>query len=103
MTNRMAALEQILSQNPEDRLARFGLAMEYARMGELEKAVQQYRELVEHHPGYAYAYYHGGQALEQLGRAEEARDFYRRGIEAASQQGDAHAKSELEAALDLLG
>jgi hypothetical protein len=35
-----------------------------------------------------------------LGRADEARDFYRRGAAATR---DPHARAELEAALDILG
>ena len=48
------------------------------------------------------AYYHGGQALEKLGKLDEARELYRRGIDISTQIGDLHTRSELEAVLDLL-
>jgi predicted RNA polymerase sigma factor len=51
-------------------------------------------------PGYSAAYFHGGQALEKLGRLEEARDLYRRGV---THTGDPHARAEIQAALDILG
>ena len=51
-------------------------------------------------PNYSAAYFHGGQTLEKLGKLDEARDFYRRGIAVTR---DTHARSELEAALDILG
>ncbi len=103
MTNRRQMLEQILVQNPQDSFARYGLAMEYARLGEFEKAVEQYRALIEAKPDYAAAYFHGGQALERLGRLDEAREFYRRGIEVTGRSGDRHAQEEMQTALDLLG
>ncbi len=96
-------LEQILTHNPADRLARYGLAMEYARQGRDEQAVEQYRALLEADPDYSAAYFHGGQALERLGRIEEAKELYRRGIEVTGRKGEQHARTELETALDLLG
>lgn len=100
---RLEALEQILKQNPADTLARYGLAMEYGRQGRFEQAVEQYRALMAAQPDYSAAYYHGGQALERLGRIEEAKEWYRRGIEVTGRKGEQHAKNELELALELLG
>lgn len=103
MTDRLEALRNILAQDPDNRLARYGLAMEYVKAGRLEQALDEYRALLSSHPDYAYAYFHAGQALERLGRVEDARQMYRRGVEAAIRGDDAHARSELQAALDLLG
>ena len=74
--------------------------MEYVNSGALEDAVDEFRQILDADPAYAAAYFHGGQTLEKLGRVNEARDFYRRG---AAATGDAHARAELEAALDILG
>ena len=49
------------------------------------------------------AYFHYGQTLERLFRADQARQVYERGIEVAGRLGQAHARAELETALDLLG
>lgn len=103
MTNRLETLKSMLAQDPNNRFARYGLAMEYTQAGQLEEAVAEYRALLSADPNYSYAYFHGGQALERLGRVEEAREMYRRGIEAAARSGDQHARSELQGALDLLG
>lgn len=92
----------MLEQNPRDSFARYGLAMEYANSGQLEHAVAQFRELLETNPDYAAAYFHGGQALEKLGRVEEARQTYEKGIEVTSRTGDQHTRGELQGALDLL-
>jgi tetratricopeptide (TPR) repeat protein len=97
---RIEILQQLLAQNPSSAFVRYGLAMEYVKAGELARAVTEFEALLAADPGYSAAYFHGGQALEKLGRLDEARDAYRRGIAATR---DPHARSELEAALDILG
>ena len=54
-------------------------------------------------PDYSAAYFQGGQTLERLGQTAEAREFYLQGIEAATRKGDFHTRSEIQAALDLIG
>jgi Tfp pilus assembly protein PilF len=103
MANRLEILKNLVAQNPNDSFSRYGLAMEYRNSGDLAQAVEQYRELLARNPDYAAAYFHGGQALEKLGRAEHAREMYRQGIEVTTRTGDLHARSELQAALEQLG
>lgn len=102
-TNRLEVLKSMVAQRPDDSFSRYGLAMEYFNSGNLEQAVDEYRELLRINPNYAAAYYHGGQALEKLGRLDQARQLYQEGIEATTRTGDLHTCSELKAALDLLG
>ena len=99
----MEILKTMLAQNPADAFARYGLAMELVKSGQLEDAVAEFTSLLEHNPNYAAAYFHGAQTLEKLGRVDEARGLYRRGIEVTSAIGDDHTCSELQAALDMLG
>ena len=101
-TNRSEILKQMLEQDPANTFARYGLAMEYAKSGSLDAAVEEYRRLLQQDPNYAAGYYHGGQALEKLGRVDEARSLYEEGIAATTRTGDAHTRSEIEAALSLL-
>ncbi len=103
MSTRLEALKSMVAQNPNDSFSRYGLAMEYAKSGDLEQAIQEYRAILSANPDYSAAYYHGGQALEKLGRLEEAREIYRAGVEATTRLGDLHARSEIQAALDMLG
>jgi tetratricopeptide (TPR) repeat protein len=100
--NRLELLRNLVAQNPGDSFARYGLAMAYAGAGEHAQAVDEYRKLIEINPKYVAAYYHGGQALEKLGKIEDAREIYRRGIQISTQIGDDHTRGELEAVLDLL-
>ncbi len=92
----------MVAQNPADTFARYGLAMEFAKSGELLTAVAEFRALLEHNPSYGAAYFHGGQVLEKLGDVEQARSFYEKGVEVTARTGDGHTRSELQAALDML-
>lgn len=98
--SRIEILQQMLEQNPSATFARYGLAMEYVKSGDLEQAVAVFEAVTQSDPNYSAAYFHGGQTLEKLGKLEEARDFYRRGVAVTR---DPHALSELQAALDILG
>ena len=100
---RLDALKAMVAQNPSDSFLRYGLAMEYRNAGDLDSAVREFRAITESNPDYSPAYFHGGQTLEKLGRVEEARSMYERGVEATRRKGDAHALAEMQGALDLLG
>jgi Flp pilus assembly protein TadD len=102
-SNRLETLKSMVAQNPDDGFLRYALAAEYRNAGDLEAAVREFRSLIAANPDYAAAYYHGGQALERSGRPEEARELYRKGLEVTTRKGDLHARSEIQAALDLLG
>jgi tetratricopeptide (TPR) repeat protein len=93
-------LQQLLTQDPKNTFMRYGLAMEFVNTGELERAVAEFETVRQTDPSYGAAYYHGGQTLEKLGRLDDARKCYREGVAATR---DAHARGELQAALDILG
>lgn len=101
-SERLRALEALLAQDPGNDFARYGLAMEWAKAGQWERAAAEFRILLERNPDYAAAYYQAGQVLERLGRIEEARQVYRKGIEVHTRQGNRHAREEIQAALDRL-
>ena len=98
----MEVLKAMVAQNPADAFARYGLAMELVKTGQLESGVAEFRALLEHNPNYAAAYFHGGQALEKMGDVKQARRLYEKGIEVTGRTGDQHTRSELQAALDML-
>jgi tetratricopeptide (TPR) repeat protein len=100
VSSRIELLQQILSSDPSSKLARYALAMERINRGEWAQAMEEFAAVLVADPSYGAAYYHGGQTLEKMGQLDQAREFYRRGIAAS---GDAHTRSELEAALSILG
>jgi tetratricopeptide (TPR) repeat protein len=102
MATRLEMLKDMVANSPADAFLRYGLATEYANAGELEQAVKEFEELLAANPNYAAGYYHGGRTLEKLGRVDEAKAIYEKGIEVTTRTGDAHTRSELQAALDIL-
>jgi len=48
--DRLAMLNEILSQSPNDAFARYGLAMEYSKTGEVERALEEFGKLLSTHP-----------------------------------------------------
>jgi tetratricopeptide (TPR) repeat protein len=103
MADRLEALKNLLALNPNDVFARYGLAMTYASQGQFEQAFQEFETLLALDPDYSVAYFQAGQALEKLGRLEEARQMYQRGIQVTTRLGQSHARDQLQDALDLLG
>lgn len=100
--DRLNQLLQFLEQNPGDAFARYGLAMEYARIGKTDTALEQYRKLLELHPDYANGYFMAAQTLERAGRTPEAKTMLENGIAAAKRSGNQHAMREMSAMLDEL-
>lgn len=74
--------------------------MEYVKTSEWDLAMAEFSAVIAVDPAYGAAYFHGGQTLEKAGRMEHAREFYRRGI---ANTKDAHARGEMQGALNLLG
>ena len=98
--DKIAALSEILKQNPEDPFARYGLAMAYAAEGKNDQALTEYATILKNTPEYVPAYQMSAQLLLKTGRADEAQRRLADGIRAAGQTGNAHATSEMQAMLD---
>jgi tetratricopeptide (TPR) repeat protein len=97
--DRIALLTDILAQNPNDAFARYGLAMEYAKTGEVERAMAEFAKLLAVNPDYTAGYFMAAQTLVRVERLEEARKMLASGIAAAQRTHNSHAQSEMEAML----
>ena len=100
--DRLQKLTGMHAADPSDPFCAYGIAQEHARAGRCAEAVAWYDRTIALDASYCYAYFHKARALEELGRAEEARQALRDGIAAARAAGDAHALSELGGYLDQL-
>ena len=98
--DKIAALTEILTQNPGDSFARYGLAMAYAAEGRNEDALHEYVTATEHNPDYVPAYQMSAQLLLKLGRSNEAKARLGEGLAACERTGNTHAASEMGAMLD---
>ncbi len=97
---RIESLKQTLEGNPDNAFARYALALELANSPRSEEAWAHFEYLLAHNPDYAATYFQAGMYLARLGRRASARQIFEKGIEVTGRQGDQHAQSELQAALD---
>ena len=101
--DRLAMLNEILTHNPNDPFARYGLAMEYSKNGDADRALDEFKKLLAANPEYTAGYFMAAQTLARASRNDEAKKMLRDGIAAAQRTRNAHAQSEMEAMLDELG
>jgi tetratricopeptide (TPR) repeat protein len=93
---RIASLKKLLERNPNDARALFGLANEFekeARWNDVVEYLGRYLNVAEDEGN---AWGRLAHALREVGRAAEARDSYRRGIEVARAHGHPSMAAEFE-------
>ena len=100
--DKIAALKDILTRNPDDAFARYGLAMAHAAEGEVEAALSEFSQLLNRHPDYTAGYFMAAQTLVKAGRNEDAKVRLREGIASANRTANDHALSEMQQLLDEL-
>jgi len=101
--DRIATLNEVLSQDPNNAFARYGLAMEFANSGQTEQALAEFSKLLSANPDYAAGYFMAAQTLVKVDRIDEAKTMLQNGITAAQRKGDSHAASEMQGMLDEIG
>ena len=100
--DRLAMLNEILSQNPNDAFARYGLAMEHSKAGEVERSLEEFAKLLSTHPDYTAGYFMAAQTLVSANRVDEAKKMLVEGISSARRTGNTHAQSEMTTMLEEL-
>jgi predicted Zn-dependent protease len=100
--DRIAMLSEIVTANPEDAFARYGLAMEHSKAGQIEQALQEFKTLIEKNPDYTPGYFMAAQTLAKADRVDEAKRWLVDGISSAVRTGNTHAQSEMTAMLEEL-
>ena len=103
MPSRREKIEAMLADNPADTFLRYSLALEREKEGDHERSLAGLAELTRDQPPYVPAFFMAAQQLVKLSRIDEARSMLRDGIEAARQQGNAHAAGEMAELLTQLG
>jgi tetratricopeptide (TPR) repeat protein len=97
--DRLATIRAYVDSRPDEPFPRYGLAMEYAKLGFLAEAEAEFQTLRSQHPDYVATYYQLGMVLTRLERVPEARSAWEEGIRQSLAKGDTHTAGELEAAL----
>jgi Flp pilus assembly protein TadD len=98
--DRIAALQQMIERSPDDARLHFGLALELEKLERWDDAVTQLRRYLELSDDEGNAWGRLGHALRQLGRDDEARAAYARGIETARAHGHPSMAAEFEEVLE---
>jgi E3 SUMO-protein ligase RanBP2 len=100
VNSRIETLTRMLETRPDDTRARFGLALEYERLGRWDDVISHLREYLGAAQDEGNAYGRLARALRQVGRDEEAREAYQLGIAAAEKHGHPTMAMELEEELN---
>ena len=103
--DRIAHFEEHLSRRPDDRFARYSLALELKKAGRHDDAVSAFAELLRRHPQSGAGHYQLGLLWQERGDDERARAAWEVGLEALASANDPEAKRsirEIEGALAAL-
>ena len=100
--DKIAGLKEILALDPKNSFARYGIAMELAKSGDIAAALAEFDTLLSIDPDYTAAYFMAAQTLATAGRTAEAVERLKTGIGCAARGGNRHAQSEMQAMLDEL-
>jgi predicted Zn-dependent protease len=95
-------LKALVAKNPNNPLGRYGLANEYLKLGMYEEAISEIEAYLRLKDDEGAVYRMLGEALLKLGRKEEAKEAYRKGIEAAERHGHPGMAEEFEEILGLI-
>jgi predicted Zn-dependent protease len=101
--DRIAMLKEVLAGDPTNVLARYGLAMEQSKSGATDAALAEFNALIAANPAYVAAYQQAAQTLVNAERFDEAKEMLQKGMAAAEQAKNPHARSEMEMMLEEIG
>jgi predicted Zn-dependent protease len=87
MTNRIELFKQMLASDPRNTSVLFGLAKEYEKAGRDEELIETLNSYLENVDDEGNAFGMLAGAYERLGKRDQAREAYERGIETAQRHG----------------
>ena len=99
---RIEVFRQMLAADPQNTTVRFGLANELFKLEQWADAAEELQTYLNQSNDQGNAYGKLAQALDRLGRADEARAAYQQGIAVANQHGHPGMAQEFQLALDEL-
>jgi predicted Zn-dependent protease len=99
---RIPTLRAWLADRPDDRFARYSLALELKKAGRVDEAMTELRDLLARHPASGAGHYQLGLWLLEADRPDEARAAWEAGLAALFGVEDPEARRsirEIDAAL----
>src|SRR4029077_20336531 len=86
---RIEPLKKVLTMDPNDEVAWFGLGKAYMEDENFEEAAKDLQPCVTVKPTYSAAYYAWAPSLHKLGHHDECRSVCAAGIDLSTKNGDA--------------
>lgn len=99
---RIEVFRKMLASDTRNTAVRFGLANELLKLERWDEAVVELQTYLQQANDQGNAYGKLAQALERLGRTDDARTAYQQGIAAANSHGHPGMAQEFQLALDEL-
>lgn len=91
---RIASLQQMLQETPNDPFLLYALALEHRNTNQ-QQSLLLFRQLLQLHAQYLPTYYHAAALHAEMGLLHEAKSIYQQGIALAQDQQEAHTLREL--------
>ncbi len=98
--SRIDVFKKMLMADPNNTTVRFGLANELLKLDKFAEAAEELRTYLGQANDQGAGYGKLAQALERLGKIDEAREAYRQGIAAANHHSHPGMAQEFEMALE---
>lgn len=96
---RLQHILQMLKDDPNDSFLNYALAIEYANVGDVAKAIELIEALLEKDSNYLGAYYQLGKYYEEINQLNKALETYKKGAVIAQQQKNRKTLGELNQAI----
>ena len=93
--SRREKIEAMLADDPQDQMLLYMLALELEKEGDHERSLPILDQLMSCETPHVPAFLMAGQQLAKLGRVDEAKEIYTKGIDEAKRQGNEHAAGEM--------
>ena len=90
-SEKIERIKKVLAVEPESEMLWYSLGQAYLAeeaTGSSDLAVEAFEKAIAFKPDYTVVYEHLGGALEKIGRMDEAKAIYQKGIEVGRKTGD---------------
>ena len=89
-------LLELLEEDPNDYMLRYGLGMEYLRGQRYDEAAAAFEQAIQSQPDYSVAYRELARCWMRLGQSEKARPILVRGRKIATEKSDLQVIKDIE-------
>jgi len=100
--DKLEYFKKLVKKYPNNPLNRYGVANEYFKLGKFEQAIEEISIYLNLKDDEGAAYRLLGEALLKLERNQEAKEAYKKGIEAAYKHGHPSMAEEFEEIIELM-